>query len=100
MILHPEFKRSTRQFWRQMEMFHVFIGHPELEVEVSYDFKPVQRIFIHSDHCALEIPERPSITFQATVIDTLPIQSVEALIRRFTFNAADQSYVATLGLLG
>ena len=100
MVLHPEFKRSTLQFWRQMEMFHVFIGHPELEVAVSYDLKPIERIFIHSDHCALEIPERPAVTFQATVIDTLSIQSVEALIRRFTFDAADQSYTATLGMIG
>lgn len=100
MVLHPEFKRSTLQFWRQMEMFHVFIGHPELEVAVSYNLKPIRRIFIHSDHCALEIPETPAVTFRATVIDTLPIESVESIIRRFSFNAADQSYVATLGMIG
>lgn len=100
MVLHPEFKQSTLQFWQQMEMFHVFIGHPELEVEVSYNLKPIQRIFIHSDHCALEVPASPAITFRATVIDTLSLEAVEKLIRRFTFDAADQSYIATLGMMG
>ncbi|MGB7412883.1 MAG: hypothetical protein WA902_01625 [Thermosynechococcaceae cyanobacterium] len=98
MTLHPEFKRSTLQFWRQMEMFHVFLGCPELGVKVSYDLKPVQKIFFLSEHCAVEVPDLPTITYRATIIDTLSIESVEAIISRFSFNADQQSYVATLGM--
>ena len=97
MVLHPEFKLSTRQFWRQMEMFHVFIQHPELGVDVAYDSDPIEHILLRADHCAVQTPERPMITFRATVIDTLSAGAVELLLGRFSFDADDQSYIATLG---
>jgi len=99
MVLNLEFKQTTRQFWRQMEMFHVFTLQPELEVRVSYDSQLIERILLHSEYCSIEIPEKPTTTFQATIIDALPLHAVEALIRRFTFETFDQSHVATLGLL-
>ncbi len=98
MALHLEFKLSTRQFWRQMEMFHIFTVQPELEVNVAYDLDPVQRILLHSEYCSVEVVEKPAITFCASVIDTLSLYDVETLIRRFTFKTLDQCHVATLGL--
>ncbi len=99
MALHLEFKSSTLQFWKQIEMFQVFIRHPELGVQVSYEQEPVQRIFLLSEYCGVEVSERPTIMFRASIIDTLSLSSVEALIQRFTFKTANQSQTATLGLL-
>lgn len=99
MSLHLEFKKSTRQFWRQMEMFHVFTLQPELQVSVSYNSDLVNRILLHSEYCYVEVTEKTAITFKATVIDKLPLYDVEALIRRFTFKTLDQSHVATLGMM-
>ncbi len=99
MTLHPEFKSSTVQFWKQLEMFQAFIRHPELGVQVSYDQDPISRIFLRSEHCGIEVSQRPTIMFRATVIDTLPLPSIEAMIQRFTFETEDQSHIATLGLI-
>ena len=99
MVLHLEFKRSTRQFWRQMEMFRVFTLQPELEVCVSYNDDPVDRILLHSEYCSVEIPQKSFVTFRASVIDALPLHEVEALIRRFAFKTCEQSHIATLGML-
>lgn len=99
MALHLEFKKSTLQFWKQIEMFQVFTQCPELGVQVSYESDPVQRIFLLSEHCGIDVPERSTIMFRATVIDTLPLPSVEAIIQRFSFTTEDQSHIATLGLM-
>lgn len=99
MTLHLEFKSSTVQFWKQLEMFQAFIQHPELGVQVSYDQDPISRIFLRSEHCGIEVPERPTIMFRATIIDALPLASVEAMIQRFAFGTEDQFRIATLGLM-
>ncbi|BDM80677.1 hypothetical protein [Acaryochloris marina] len=99
MTLHIEFKSSTIQFWKQLEMFQAFIQYPELGVQVSIDQDPINRIFLRSEHCGIEVPERPTIMFRATIIDALPLASVEAMIQRFTFKTEEQSCIATLGLM-
>jgi len=99
MTLHIEFKSSTIQFWKQLEMFQAFLQHPELGVQVSIDQDPINRIFLRSEHCGIEVPERPTIMFRATIIDALPLTSVESLLQRFTFRTEDQSRIATLGLI-
>ncbi|MCM1981511.1 hypothetical protein [Lyngbya confervoides] len=80
-------------------MFHVFAGHPELGVSVAYNLEPVQHIALYSDYCSIDLPEKPTVTFQATVIDTFPLDQVESLIRQFTFRTGDRLYRATLGIL-
>lgn len=98
MLLHPEFKQSTRQFWRQMEMFHVFLDHPELGVSVSYDSDLVERLQLYNDYCALDVLQKPTIMFQAGIIDSYPVDAVEALLGHFSFTTGNESYIATLGL--
>ena len=98
MLLHPEFKQSTRQFWRQMEMFHVFLDHPELGVSVSYETDLIDRLQIYNDYCALDLPEKPSVMFQAGIIDGYPLNQVEEILGRFSFETGDEAYIATLGI--
>ena len=99
MTLHMEFQPSTLQFWKQIEMFQAFTRHPELGVQVTYQQKPIDRIFLLPGHCGIEVPERPTVIFRASIIDTLSLSSVEALIQRFTFKTDSQSQIATLGML-
>ena len=97
MLLHPEFKKTTQQFWRQLEMFSVFLLHPELEVVVSYEDESIQHLNLYRDYCAVDIFSKPMVMFQAEVIDAYPIEKVEAIIRRFSFQAGNEAYQATLG---
>ncbi|NJN23940.1 MAG: hypothetical protein HC810_05535 [Acaryochloridaceae cyanobacterium RL_2_7] len=98
MLLHPEFKKATRQFWRQLEMFRVFLLHPELEVVVSYDQDAIQYLNLYRDYCAVDLRAKPMVMFQAEVIDTYSVEKVEELLGRFSFKAGNEAYQATLGL--
>lgn len=98
MLLHPEFKKATRQFWRQLEMFRVFLLHPELGVVVSYEEESIQHLNLYRDYCAVDLIAKPMVLFQAEVIDAYSVERVEEIMKRFSFQTGNEAYQATLGL--